>query len=89
MSKRLVFVLSASGVMLGAAAASQAEPMFLATEPTLASQGSAVLSQDKRSGLSEERRLAQLRAWVHGGSIHCSDPNCPLCHPQRLPAATL
>ena len=83
MKRKWIVALGAGGVMLGAGAACQASPLSMsASALTLDSHGSASLAQGKQGAQGEADRLSQLRALVHNSSIHCSNPNCPICHPQ-------
>ncbi|OBU85563.1 hypothetical protein [Chromobacterium subtsugae] len=88
MKRKWIAALGAGGAMLGVGAICQASPLPMsAGAPTLDSHGSASLAQGKQGAQGEADRLSRLRALVHNSSIHCSNPGCPICHPQ--PSASL
>lgn len=69
----------AAGMLL--AAACQAGPVS-AGRLMSHGDGGVVLGPPFQGG-SSAARLCRLRALVHEATIHCNDPNCPICHLQR------
>ncbi|QND86827.1 hypothetical protein [Chromobacterium vaccinii] len=89
-NRRWIYACGAGGMLLAAACQAGAVPVPT-EQPMPHGGGGVVLGPPFQGGSSaaEAARLYRLRVLVHEAAIHCNDPNCPICHPQRRQSAPL